>query len=170
MGLTKSAGWIDMKSTPQATVFTYLDGLPIYDATSPMVIHVVSRDIKEQKRKDPENCAIAKACQRELSAERVRVHLSRTYVKFAGSNFWLRFQTSNAARTEIAVTDKGGTFAEGSYMLLPINHKPKRRSYRTAKSKAPYSYQQSPHELQGVRQKSPVVGGRPPTNVILEKE
>jgi hypothetical protein len=139
-----------------------LDGLPIYDATAPIILRVISTDIRSQVRKDPENCAIAKACVRELECERARVHLSRTYVKFKDRDHWLRYVTSGAARTEMVATDKGGSFAEGSYTLLPIYHKPKRQNKYSSRSstRGGYTYQKSPHEMVGVRVKSPVLGGR----------
>lgn len=46
-----------------------LDGLPVYDATESLVIEIVKSDIRQKDRRDPEKCALARACNRELHVE-----------------------------------------------------------------------------------------------------
>jgi hypothetical protein len=102
---------------------TQLDGLPIIDSNNPLVLRITQRDINGASIKDPENCAVARACRRELHAIEVRVHLARTYVRLNRHN-WIRYMTPRPLRDELIAFDRGGTFEPGEYqlsMLSPSN-------------------------------------------------
>lgn len=136
---------------------TAIDGLPVVDAKEPIKLSVIKADIEKADTKEPANCAVARACRRELRAKEVRVHLSRVYVKTNKGN-WMRFKTPPAMRAEIIAFDRGGTFEEGNFTLQVIEKTKrlgsgytkkyrKRRYAETGKRK-----RSSPHVLTNVRQ------------------
>ena len=98
------------------TKLSAIDGKPVIDGKRPLSFTVTGGDIKGADRKRPENCVIARACRRELKAEEVRVHLSRTYVRTNEGN-WQRYITPKDLRSELIAYDRGGSFASGEYTL-----------------------------------------------------
>lgn len=93
-----------------------IDGLPVFDAKRPIKLIVNKNDVDKADIKEPKDCAVARACRRELHAKEVRVHLSRIYIKTNEGN-WTRYFTPRALRTEIVAFDRGGTFGTGEYQL-----------------------------------------------------
>ncbi len=93
-----------------------IDGKPIFDAKKSIRIEVNNNDISRADRKEPADCAMARACRRSLHAKEVRVHLGRVYVRQNEGN-WQRYLTSPALRTEIISFDRGGGFQSGEYVL-----------------------------------------------------
>lgn len=98
---------------------TEIDGLPVIDATEPLALTVGPRDIKGASRKEPGQCAIARACRRQLHVHEVRIHLSRTYLR-TNSNNWVRYVTPKSARDEIIAFDRGGEFEPVQLTLSPV--------------------------------------------------
>lgn len=94
---------------------TQIDGVPVQDGTKPITLNVKNIDISRANTKEPDACAVARACYRELKAKEVRVHLSRVYVRLNGS--FLRYCTPAALRSEIIAFDRGGEFEPGQYAL-----------------------------------------------------
>lgn len=106
---------------------------------------ITPTDVRRATKKDPTECAAARACKRALGASEARVHVGRTYLRFNGH--WERYLTSKPLRTEIVAFDRGGQFAPGEYSLLKmqpsrkydvsrdngkkLNPKRKRRGYHT---------------------------------------
>jgi len=139
-----------------------LDGLSVYDATEPLYIEVVKNDIHPRDRKNPEKCALARACNRELHVE-AKAYLSRLYVK--QGDHWLRYQLPETVRQEVAAFDRGGGFSEGTYRIPPLS--PKQRSGGAAQGgkgirTSPRSRQltrQTHRKVEGVRAASPLAGG-----------
>ena len=97
-----------------------IEGIPVVDATKPVVLHIGALDIPKAKAKSPSTCVAARACMRDLNAEKVRVHLSRIFVKLPGKRAWVRFATPAALRAEIIAFDRGGKFVPGDYKLTPL--------------------------------------------------
>lgn len=93
-----------------------IDGLPVFDAKRPVKLTVNKNDIEKADLKEPADCAVARACRRELRAKEVRVHLSRIYVK-TNEGSWTRYFTPRAMRSEIIAFDRGGTFEADEYYL-----------------------------------------------------
>lgn len=89
-----------------------LDGLPVVDADSDVVLHVTKKDVQNSKKKNPDECAAAQAGKRELKRE-VKVFLSRMYVK--DKNKWIRYLTPSNAAREIVSFDRGAEFEPGEY-------------------------------------------------------
>lgn len=93
------------------------EGLPVVDATEELLLHVTPADVKAANKKDPANCAAAKAGQRELKRD-VRVFLTRTYVK--EKDHWVRYHTPESASREIISFDRGSSFMPGVYRATPF--------------------------------------------------
>jgi hypothetical protein len=96
-----------------------IDGLPVRDAKSKVVVTVTAKDIAKASRKHPGACVMAQAGMRELHAAQVRVHLSRIYVLPRGGKNWLRYEADSQLRDEIVAYDRGGHFQPGDYLLPP---------------------------------------------------
>jgi hypothetical protein len=139
--------------------FTKIDGKPVYDAKSKLVIEINRQDIIAGKSKDPSSCAAARACLRQVpKCTSVRVYKSRAFLKLGEK--WFRYHTPATMRLEIVAFDRGAKFLPGVYTLTPLqpSHKargvkmggkaPKNNSERkpNPKKRAPY------HVIEGVRE------------------
>lgn len=92
-----------------------IDGIKVEDGKVPLTLNVRRIDAARASRKEPDRCAVARACYRELHATEVRVHLSRVYVRTNGT--YKRYCTPPCLRNEIIAFDRGGQFAPGQYTL-----------------------------------------------------
>ena len=136
-----------------------LDGLPVYDATEPLFIEIVPQDIRMEDRKDPEKCALARACNRELHIE-ARAYLSRLYVK--NGDHWLRYMLPESVRQEVAAFDRGGGFSQGVYRIPPVPiHQRAGGKHRGGKGERTGTgpKRQTHRQVEGVRRTSPLYGG-----------
>lgn len=97
------------------TRLTKIGGKPVMDAKKSVLLTISTGDVKAGKKKAPNCCAAALACQRHFGAEQAQVYLSRVYVELG--DVWLRFKTSKQMRGEIIQFDQGGTFDSGVYTL-----------------------------------------------------
>ena len=99
-----------------------IDGLPVVDAKRPLVLRVTKADIVKaaDSSKEPEKCAVARACYRELRVQEVRVHLARVYLRTNKTN-WVRYLTPKDMRAEIIAFDRGGQFEPGEFRLVPVS-------------------------------------------------
>jgi hypothetical protein len=95
-----------------------INGAKVVDATKPLTIEILPKDIQKGNNKDPGACAAAQACLRQLHATAARVHIGRTYLMI--DKKWLRFNTPRSLRSEIIAFDRGGAFAPGEYTLKPL--------------------------------------------------
>lgn len=95
-----------------------IDGKPVKDTKRRVVLTITERDVARGKSKQPDACAAAKACVRQLGALSARVYTSRTYVEFP--RHWERFHTPSNLRTEIISFDRGHAFEPGDYTLRPM--------------------------------------------------
>ncbi len=115
-----------------------LDGKPIFNAKRALKVTVSKKNCDSADRKEPGNCAMAKACRQELHVLEARVHLGRVYVRTAQKpDRWTRYQTTAALRTEIIAFDKGGSFAPGEYTLAALPPKAAARYGKQQGSKQP---------------------------------
>ncbi len=95
-----------------------IDGLPILNAKKAIMLNITENDVAKADRKEPADCAVARACRREMHAKEVRVHLGRVYVRMNEGN-WTRYLTPKTMRSEIIAFDRGGTFEPAEFMLAP---------------------------------------------------
>ncbi len=92
------------------------EGLPVVDGHEDIDLVINKNDVENSRKKDPNNCAAAMAGRRELKTD-VRVYLTRTYVKDAKHERWVRFITPRSISTEIISFDRGASFEPGEYTL-----------------------------------------------------
>ena len=125
---------------------TAIDGLPVVDAKRPLTLTVTKADITRaaDSSQEPDRCAVARACKRELHVIEARVHLARVYLRTNNSN-WVRYQPPGAMRAEIIAFDRGGTFEPGEFRLQKVPPKdalgtPRRGGTRTVTGKKRRKY------------------------------
>ncbi len=127
------------------------ENLPVIDATHPLLLHVLTDDISKASLKEPQNCAVARACKRELHAKEVRVHLGRVYIRTNESN-WVRYETPRPMRTEIVAFDRGGKFEPGTFELkVPAQRRPENAGTRSKAKHKKHRTRQKPAILKNVR-------------------
>jgi len=113
-----------------------IDGMPVHDAKSRVVIEINREDINAGKSKEPSSCAAARACLRQVpKCTSVRVYKSRTYLKI--DNKWFRYHTPNSMRLEIVAFDRGTNFLPGVYVLSPMQPSHRGLGKSQSKTKAP---------------------------------
>jgi len=97
-----------------------INGKPVVNATKPVIIKITPRDISTGDNKNPSSCAAAKAAKHSIEeCISARVHIGRVYIE--QDRKWVRYNTSDALRTEIVAFDRGGAFNPGEYSLRPIS-------------------------------------------------
>ena len=137
-----------------------IDGKPVFDAKSRLVIEINRGDIVGGKSKDPSSCAAARACLRQVpKCTSVRVYKSRTFLRLGDK--WFRYHTPSGMRLEIVAFDRGAKFLPGVYVLSPLqpSHRAdgnrkggpgatrnKNKKDRTGKKRSSY------HVIEGVRE------------------
>ena len=135
-----------------------IDGMPVHDAKSRVVIEISRQDINSGKSKEPSSCAAARACLRQVpKCTSVRVYKSRTYLKLGTK--WFRYHTPLSMRLEIVAFDRGTNFLPGVYVLSPMQPSHRGLGISQSKSKAPNgnknkvkSKRAPPHLIEGVRE------------------
>jgi len=93
---------------------TKINGLPVIDSLRDLDVDVQVSDIKQARKNDPANCAIARAIKRKTGKE-AKVYLTRTYVK--EEDHWDRYITPPRASREIVSFDRSQTFDPGQYKI-----------------------------------------------------
>jgi hypothetical protein len=95
----------------------------VVDARKPLTVEVTKNDVKRGKKKDHDQCAIAKACMRSNHPDYVIAARSRIYIIKKG--IATRYFTSPRIMREITSFDRGAQFTPGVYTLLavPNSHK-----------------------------------------------
>jgi hypothetical protein len=93
----------------------------VRDATRALEIEVTVQDGKEAKKRNHDECAMAKACKRAYKAD--GVILSRSVAYLIKGTLAIRFSVPEAVSREIVSFDRGGGFAPGIYKLVkPQKH------------------------------------------------
>ncbi len=92
----------------------------IVDATKTIEIEVLPQDAVHGRRKDPEECALAKACLRTRIAEGAIIGLAFSYL--INGDTAVRYKTSTAVAREITSFDRHKEFAAGvNYKLSKVS-------------------------------------------------
>jgi hypothetical protein len=133
-----------MKSKALATVQRYFPNVTkVVDAKRSQIITVTAEDCKQAKRKAPDACALATACER--SYDGALISMSVAYL-IKGDKAE-RFKVPNAISREIVSFDRHKDFAPGDYFLNapsagfrlgPRDHpqpKKKRKGYAAIKAR-----------------------------------
>lgn len=79
---------------------------------------VEKRDAREGTKRDPNECAMARAIKREYQADGAIIGMSYSYI--IKKNKAIRFKAPASVRTEIVSFDRGHDFEAGEYSLSPI--------------------------------------------------
>jgi hypothetical protein len=90
----------------------------IVDADDSIAVKVTKRDSDNGRKKDAGECALAKACVRELEADGAIINVSYSYV-ITGKKA-TRYSTSVAVAREITSFDRHQDFQPGTYVLSKI--------------------------------------------------
>ena len=92
-----------------------------FDADEAVEVKVEKRDSKEGVKKDPGNCAMARAIKREYNADGAIIGLSTSYIirknKKTGITSAIRFATPESVAREITSFDRHQDFEPGEYIL-----------------------------------------------------
>jgi hypothetical protein len=96
-----------------------INGKPVVNGKTKLVVHITQRDITQAKAKDPGGCAAARAIVREGLCKQARVHLDRTYLE--NETAWVRYRTPTSLRNEIIAIDRGGAFMPGEHELKVLS-------------------------------------------------
>ncbi len=130
-----------------------IDGKPIINAKKPIKLTINNNDINKADVKKPDDCAVARACRRELHVKEVRVHLGCVYLRYNEGNWVrLRYMTPRSLRAEIIAFDRGGKFEPGEYQLNAIPP-----SRKTGKAQGSLKNKTKPKKLQKKRLKAHIV-------------
>jgi hypothetical protein len=134
-----------------------IDGEPVSNGSARIRIEVTKRDIEKGAPLNPNACAIALACVRQIpKVTAAKVHLGRVYLLFEGEKRWRRWLVPGYARIEIIVFDRGGRFVPQQIDLMPPpvevlaryrKSSPSRSSSRGARS----TRKRVVHRVEGVR-------------------
>ena len=136
-----------------------IDGLPVYDATAPLLLHITRADATSGQ-KDPGKCAAAKAAKRTPGVIEARIYRTRSFLLVqnkAGEKSWRRYNTPNSIRNEIISFDRGARFEPDDYVLteprgvarLGKAHK------RNSHGRPPHKVKHTPHIVKGIRELGP---------------
>lgn len=94
-----------------------LEGKPIKESQGALTLVVTKRDVITSRRKDPEQCAIARCVIRTQPAIGVRVGKRIALLEY--DDHFERYSVAAMTRTMVEGFDKTGTFVTGKYTLLP---------------------------------------------------
>ena len=111
-----------------------IDGQPVGNAATRLRVNVTAADIRNGKPLNPNACAIAVACVRQVDGvTAAKVHLGRVYLLIHGK--WKRWHMPEYGRIEVIAFDRGGKFVPQEIDLMPppVNHLAK-----LAKAEQPY--------------------------------
>jgi len=88
-----------------------IDGEPVANGMTRLRVNVTKADIENGQPMNPNACAIARACLREVrNVVAAKVHKGRLYLKFEGQARWRRWTVPEYATREIVAFDRGGRF------------------------------------------------------------
>ena len=93
----------------------------VVDSKESIRISVTSKDSQTSRKKDPEGCALAKACVRQNIADHAIIGIAFSYL--INKTTAIRYKTSTGVAREITSFDRHQDFAEGKdYMLSKISN------------------------------------------------
>jgi hypothetical protein len=113
---------------------TYPKVKHLIDSDETIVVSVARADIKGGTKKDPGQCALARACLRQKLADAVIIGLCYSYL--IKGDMAMRFKTSLGVQREITSFDRTKYFAEGDFYKLskvPESSKLGVRKYRSGR-------------------------------------
>jgi hypothetical protein len=107
-------------------------GLTMINADAHLAVHVTKADIKNAKPNAPNNCAIARAVQREHpEVNAVFVFRSTAWVENDGKI--VRYKLPTSLQKEIVAFDRAKAFEPGEYRLSPAPNAKRNRAQKAGK-------------------------------------
>lgn len=91
----------------------------VADGTKPVRVEITEEDCQSGKRSDPESCAMARACRRELGCDGILVWASVAWI--IKGNTAVKYMVPASLSREIAIFDRGAEFMPGVYHLRPVS-------------------------------------------------
>lgn len=88
----------------------------VVDATEGVTVEVTKEDCRGGRKKDPQSCALAKACVRSKVCDAAVIGIGNSYL--INGNVATRYQTSIGVAREITSFDRHQDFASGRDYLL----------------------------------------------------
>lgn len=88
----------------------------VVDARTPLRVNVIKQDSVTGRKKDPADCALARACVREKQADGAVINIGVSYI--VKDNIATRYKTTAGVGREITSFDRGAGFEEGHDYLL----------------------------------------------------
>jgi hypothetical protein len=135
-----------------------IKGKPVVDANADLLLEINTDDCKGA-RKDPTQCAAARALLRSYSILSVKVHVTRTYLE--EKTRWIRYITPDPLRTELIAFDRGGEMQTGLYRIQPpapaqtLHYLSKRKLDPFRRSNYKNSKRRKQHTAENVRPHGP---------------
>lgn len=90
----------------------------VVDATEKIFVTVQKQDRKESTKKSLSNCALARACCRELEIDAAMIGMTSSYLIIG--NKAVRYRTPAVVQREIVSFDRHGDFDLGTYQLSAV--------------------------------------------------
>lgn len=87
----------------------------VEDAKDDLVVTVTPRDVSYAAKKAHSHCAMARACEREMSADAAVISVTRVFLIYGQKA--VRYAVSQHTAREIVAFDRGGEFSAGDYTL-----------------------------------------------------
>lgn len=106
-----------------ATLDRYFAGLPVVEAEETLLVVVRAADVRGATKRDPTNCALARACRRLFHSRAVVIFRTVAYIDLPGENnqrVVKRFVNSPRVRSALSVLDTTNQFPPGRYEFLPV--------------------------------------------------
>jgi hypothetical protein len=146
------------KSKTDKRKFT-IAGLPVVDASMPLIVKITGKDIQHAKRRSSDCCAAARAlCRENPEILEAHVYMSRTYLK--KRQVIERYITPPALRLETMAHDRAGIFMPGEFTLGAPRGSLRLGQHAGGTKKTKTGKQpRAVHRVQGVRPVAPK-GGR----------
>jgi hypothetical protein len=136
-----------------------IDGAPVANGMTRLRVNVTKQDIENGEPMNPDACAIARACVRQVkNVVAAKVHKGRLYLKFEGQARWRRWFVPEYATREIVAFDRGGRFVPQQIdfvpppaYVLPRYRKPKEQPTRRRSDKGVRAIKRLVHRTLDVR-------------------
>lgn len=108
-------------------------GVPVVDATEPIIIGVTQGDIDKSVPKDSKVCGFARACERQLKDVRA-AYFFKTKAWLEYDDKLVRYKLPQSVQKEIIAFDRSRSMEPGVYKLSPIN-RTETMKYKAAQAK-----------------------------------
>ncbi len=92
----------------------------VADGARPVSVEITASDCEKSDRKNPESCAMARACKRKLGCDGILVWASIAWI--VKGDLAVKYMVPASLSREIAIFDRGAEFMPGTYHLRAPAH------------------------------------------------